>query len=176
MDSIAAWWKALDVPAFIELLAPELENERRRESGAHPRTHATMRCLSSVGAFLEKTTYREPGRIQAVFEHEHGAGRFISFFDESKERAERWTWWFKSLTTAPKSFVPVQMADLLAHARWRRTKQVWHSATPEKLRRSFEQMLGDGRVQLNAESREDCIKRVEQVRDILARYPDGLIP
>lgn len=166
---------SLDVPAFNEILAPELAKVHRVQSEAHPRTHVIMSSLAAIGAFLEKATYREKERIQAIFEHEAGAGRFMDFFDESKKRNERWTWWFKSFTTAPKSFVPLQMGDLLAHEAWRRTKEVW-SPKPRAIRKSFERMLSDGSIQLNAHDRNHCIKNAVAVRNLLARYPNGLAP
>jgi hypothetical protein len=167
---------SLDGQSFSSILAPELAKEVRTHSAANARTYAIMKCLAGVARFLGATTYREPGNIQAIFEHEQGAGKFLAFFEESRTRKERWTYWFKSFTTAGKSFIPVQMGDLLAHEAWRRTKQAWYSATPERLRRSFETMLGDGRIQLDVLGREECLRSASQVRDLLARFPDGLVP
>jgi hypothetical protein len=165
---------SLDAAAFRETLAPELAKEKRTHTSGDPKTFAIMNCLAVVGRFLFKAR-EEKDKIQAIFEHEHGAGRFIDFFHESKSRSEQFTYFFKSFTTAPKSFVPLQMADLLAHETWRRTKEVW-SANPRPLRKSFERMIADGQIQLDAMDRADCIRNAMAVRDLVARYPDGLIP
>lgn len=167
---------SLDGPAFNAILAPVMAQERRSYTAAHARTFAIFKSLSAASRFLGGTQYRDPDRIQAIFEEENGAGKFLNFFAESKRRDERWTYWFKSFTTAPKAFAPVQMGDLLAHETWRRTKQVWYSGEPERLRKSFDNMLGDGRIQLDAMDRTYCIKEAERVRAILARFPDGLMP
>lgn len=166
---------SLDVPSFNEILAPELAKAQRKHPQGHPRTQAVMSSLASIGSFLEKAGYRENGQIQVVFEQEQGAGRFGAFFDDSRERKERWTYFFKSFTTAPKSFVPLQMADLLAHETWRRTKQVTSNPS-SPLRKSFERMLGDGKVSLLNHDRDHCVRNAAIIRDVTSRYPDGLIP
>lgn len=167
---------SLDVVPFTELLAPELAKVKRKHRQGHPRTQAIMSCIASVGTWLnEKAGYHVNGGIQVVFEHEHGAGKFVDFFNESRARKERWTYAFQSFTTAPKAFVPLQMADLLAHETWRRTKHV-RSNPDSPLRKSFERMLGDGRISLLQHDRDHCIKNATMIRDVLARYPDGLIP
>lgn len=63
-----------DVPAFNGVLAPELAREQRIHPSSDPRTWVIMRSLASAGGFLEQTTYRDRESIQAVFEHEKGAG------------------------------------------------------------------------------------------------------
>lgn len=167
---------SLDVPAFNELLAPELKRAQRKHSEGHPRTQAIMSCLASIGDFLyEQTSYREKGQIQVVFEHEQGAGRFVDFFVESLERTETWTYFFRSFATAPKALVPLQMADLLAHETWRRTKQ-FDADSSAPLRKSFERMLGDGKISLRKHDREHCLKNAALVRKLLDRYPNGLFP
>jgi hypothetical protein len=166
---------SLDGPAFTTILAPIMAQEQRAHTSAHPRTFTIFKTLAAVARFLMKAKYRDADRIQAVFEDEKGAGKFLDFFAESKKREERWTHWFKSFSVAPKSFEPVQMGDLLAHETWRRTKQVWYSETPERLRKSFEAMLGDGRIQLDAMDRENCVKEAERASGLLARFPNGLI-
>jgi len=167
---------SLDVPAFNEILAPELAKAHRKHRQGHPRTQAIMSSLASIQDFFEqKTRYREDGRIQVIFELEHGAGKFVDFFDESRERKERWTFFFKSFTTASKSFFPLQMADLLAHETWRRTKQVLADPTTP-LRKSFERMLGDGTISLRHHDRTHCESNAKSIRDLVSRYPDGLIP
>jgi hypothetical protein len=166
---------SLDVPPFNEILAPELAKAERKHLQRHPRTQAIMSSLASIGAFFEKSGYRENGQIQVIFEHEHGAGKFGDFFNESRDRNERWTYFFQSFTTAPKSLVPLQMADLLAHETWRRTKQV-RSDPSAPLRKSFERMLGDGKVSLLHHDRDHCAKNATMIRDLLSRYPNGLVP
>jgi hypothetical protein len=165
---------SLDGAAFKEFLAPELAKEKRQHSGADPKTLSIMNCLAVVGRFLAKAR-EEKDKIQVIFEHEHGAGRFVDFFDEAKSRREQFTYCFKTFTTAPKSFPPLQMADLLAHETWRRTKEIW-SPSPRPLRKSFERMIADGQIQLDAMDRESCIKNAMAARDLMTRYPDGLIP
>lgn len=167
---------SLDVPAFNEILAPELAKAERKHRHGHPRTQAIMSCLATIrDFFIERTHYREKGLIQVIFENEQGAGKFVEFFKESLERNERWTYFFQSFTTAPKSFVPLQMADLLAHETWRRTKQIRDDpAAP--LRKSFERMLGDGRISLRHHDRGHCVENAAIVRDRLTRYPNGLAP
>jgi hypothetical protein len=166
---------ALDAPAFVQILAPEYANEKRKCRIADPKTHAIMTCLGLLDDFFIERRYNVPASVQAIFEHESGAGKFIDFFNESKARRERWTFWLKSFTVAPKSFVPLLMADLLAHETWRRIKDVW-SPSPRPIRKSFERMIGDGRIQFRYHDRPNLIKCAETVRDILSRYPDGLVP
>lgn len=166
---------SLDLAAFTTILAPELARTVRQYPEGEPRTYAIMSALTAVGNFLEKSHYQDQASIQAIFEREKGAGKFVTFFDESKERRERFTYWFKSFTVVGKEFLPVQMGDLLAHEAWRRTKQVWADETAAP-RKSFQAMLGDGRVVLNVLDREHCERNAIQVRDILDRFPDGLVP
>jgi hypothetical protein len=167
---------SLDVPPFNEVLAPELAKAERKHRQGHPRTQAIMSCLASIeDFFIQKTGYRESGRIQVIFEEEHGAGKFVDFFNESRERKERWTFFFQSFTTAPKSLVAVQMADLLAHETWRRTNHL-RTDPNARLRKSFERMLGDGTISLRHHDREHCVKNATIIRDLLTRYPNGLVP
>lgn len=167
---------SLDVPAFAEVLAPEMAKALRQHREGNPRTHAIMSCLASItDFFVGHTRNREKGQIQVVFEQEHGAGKFADFFNESRDRGERWTHFFRSFATASKAHLPLQMADLLAHETWRRTRHVANDpATP--LRKSFERMLGDGQISLKMLDRAYCAKNATIVRDLLARYPDGLVP
>jgi hypothetical protein len=167
---------SLDVPAFVEILAPELARAVRKHRQGHPRTQAIMSCLASIeDFFIQRTTYREKGRIDVIFENEHGDGKFVDFFDESLARRERWTYFFRSFVTRAKSFIPLQMADLLAHETWRRTKHV-HSNPDAPLRKSFERMVGNGQISLRKHDRDHCVSNAVTIRDLLNRYPDGLIP
>lgn len=166
---------ALEGKSFREILAPELQRTGRRYHGADPRTWTIMSSLSGVNDFLASTKYRDKGRIQVVFEHEKGAGKFSDYFGESRERDERWTYWFQSFTTAPKSFLPLQMADLLAHEAWRRVHHLLEQK-PRPVRKSFERMLVGDNISVRWHGREKAEENAQQVRDLLTRYPDGLSP
>lgn len=161
---------------FTEILAPLLAKAERKHRQGHPRTQAIMSSLASAGKWLTETAgYRERGSIQVIYEHENGAGKFVDFFNESLARQERWTYCFKSFTTEGKWLVPLQMADLLAHESWRRTKQVRDNPSA-KLRKSFERMIGDGKISLQLHDREVSQKDAAAVTGLLAKYPNGLFP
>lgn len=166
---------AVDAAAFLEIEAPELEKESRQNKATDPRTAAIFGNVVSVNEFLAKAGHDKASNIQVVFEHEQGAGKFLEFFSESKERRERWTYWFHSFTTSGKSIAPLQMADLLAHEGWRRAKEV-ESKNPRALRKSFLRMLGDGKVELRWHGLSHCQTNAANIRAALAQYPDGLMP
>lgn len=167
---------SIDVKSFREILAPLLAKAKRKHRQGHPRTQAIMSSLASTGKWLTETVgYRVKGNIQVIFEDEHGAGKFKSFFDESRERNERWTYCFQSFNTEGKWLVPLQMADLLAHESWRRTKQVKGDPSA-KPRKSFERMLGDGKISLQLHDRDVALRNEAVVNDLLSNYPNGLFP
>lgn len=166
---------AIDCEAFVSILAPEVEKENRKHRSTNPRTQAMMGMLAQVNAFLAKTTYRQQHGVPVTIEHEEGAGRFNNFFNESKERTERWSWWFGEMTTADKGCIPLQIADLLAHETWRRASSV--ATNPDAtVRQSFQRMLEKERIELRFLTRADAVTNAEKVRDVLARYPNGLQP
>lgn len=165
----------LDGAAYAELVAPEAVREDRRHRMTHPRTFAVMSSLAAVGDFLVKTPDRTRGGIRAVFEQEQGAGRFRDFFEESNTRRERWTYWFESFATGPKSLIPLQIADLLAHEAWRRVKEV-QAENPRPIRKSLDRMLVGGRIDVRWHGREHCVDSAKRIREVLVLYPNGLAP
>ncbi len=134
-----------------------------------------MSSLTGVNEFLANSAYREQGAIPAFFEDEQGAGRFVDFFEESRARQERWSYWFKSFATLPKASVSTQIADLLAHEVWRRVKEEL-AENPRPLRESFKRMIAGGRVEVRWLDRPGCERNARYARDLLRRYPDGQIP
>lgn len=166
---------AMDCAAFSSVLAPELKKEKRKYRSTHPRTYSTFSSVARVAQFLEKANHPATERVQIVFEHEQGAGRFSDFFEESRKRRERWTYWFDGFTTADKSLVPLQIADLLAHEAWRRVKAIMADPAA-KLRKSFERMLIHGDIEVGLLDEASCNKNAEMVRDVLVHFPNGLAP
>jgi hypothetical protein len=166
---------SIDVPSFMDLVLPELQKERRKYKVVDERVYVVMANVARVGRFLTDAKYTDNGRIQIMFEEESGGGKYIDFFVESRKRKERWTYFFQSFDLKPKSFPPIQMGDLAAHEGWRRTKQVWNGK-PDKLRKSFQAMIGTGRFELQAHSARDAVINGQRMRELWDKYPDGLIP
>jgi hypothetical protein len=165
----------MDLPAFREILAPELEKEQRIFKSSHERCYAAMGAVAAVNDFLAKTSYRTKQSIPIVFEAEKGAGRFVQFFEESQKRKERWTWWFRSFDTGPKDVVPCQMADLLAHESWRRGSAILQESDRE-IRKSLKRMLQREHIDLRLFNWEHAKLNASLVREGLAKYPNGLMP
>ncbi|MBK8060521.1 MAG: hypothetical protein IPK33_22315 [Gemmatimonadetes bacterium] len=165
----------MDAAAFREVLAPELEREQRQHKASHDRLYASMCALGAADKFLAKTGYRVRHAIPVTFEHEQGAGRFKSFFNESRQRGERWTWWFQSFETAPKETIPCQLADLLAHEAWRRGSGLLQRSD-RAIRKSLQRMLERERLEMRLLTRANAEENARLVRDVLASYPDGLRP
>jgi hypothetical protein len=166
---------SLDVPSFRDLVVPEMLKEERVHQLTNERTYVIMNNIARASAFLEREGYRENGRIQIMFEDEAGAEKYIKFFRESRERGERWTYFYQSFNLGPKAFPPLEMADLAAHEGWRRTKEMW-SHTPRALRKSFEAMIGTGQFELQAHGMREAAINAVQIRDLATMFPDGLIP
>lgn len=166
---------SLDVPSFKAHVLPELKQEGRRNPLTNERTYAIMNNIARVSHYLENAGYRDHGRIQIMFEAEHGAGKYTDFFLESRARNERWTYFYQSFHLGPKAFPPIEMGDLAAHEGWRRTKEVW-STTPRALRRSFATMIGAERFELQAHGPADAAKNAMMIRDLRGMFPDGIIP
>lgn len=166
---------AIDAPSFRNILAPTFEREPRKYKASHPKTFIAMMGLREVSNFLERLVGLGTGSIQVIFESEQGAGKFVDFFNESRERGEPWVRWFASFTTAPKSFLPLQIADLLAHEGWRREKEN-RSLSPRRYRKSFLRMIGGGKVMLRSYDEASLKRNAKTLGDLIARYPDGRVP
>jgi hypothetical protein len=166
---------SLDVPSFKDLMLPELRKERRNRRLTDERTYAIMNNIARVSAFLDRSGYRENGRIQIMFEDEAGSGKYVDFFRDARDRYEQWTYFYQSFNVGPKDFPPIEMGDLAAHEAWRRTKEIW-SPTPRALRKSFIAMVGEGQFELHAHGPREAAINAEQVRDLCSVFPDGLIP
>jgi hypothetical protein len=166
---------ACELEPFRSILAPEMEREERVHKASDPYLYAAMSALTRVSDFLTDAKHAALQHIQIGYELEDRSGRFVDFFKESQKRMESWTKWFHSFTAPPKSFEPVQIADLLAHEAWRRAKEVL-SDKPRDIRKSFKRMLMGGKVELQFMQRADIERNAAVVRDLLARYPKGLVP
>jgi hypothetical protein len=166
------------VSVFTELLQPIFAREKRGVLCTDPQMFAIMRSVAQVSQFLDatQTPAFELGRGQVIFEEEVGvSGAWTNLFVESRQRREAWTKWFATLTTAPKEVVPVQIADLLAHEAWRRLKTALGEES-YPLRKSFERMLVNERIEVQVLTPEDAQKNAAMFNDLIERFPNGLVP
>ena len=71
--------------------------------------------------------------------------------------------------------MPVQIADLLAHEAWRRVSEAYKD-TPRPIRKSFARMLVNERVEVQFLTEEDAKASAIIQRELLSRFPNGLVP
>ncbi|HEY9227149.1 MAG TPA: hypothetical protein VIP11_10910 [Gemmatimonadaceae bacterium] len=112
----------VDNVAFGQDLMHLLDAEDRTHPSNDPRIMSLMRCLVQAANMLDRVRApaQQMGSVLVFVEEEHGFGRYVTSFDESKKRGEKWTRWFRRIAPASKLIAPVQMADLLAYECWRR--------------------------------------------------------
>lgn len=123
-QTMAGFVTGIEVDAFKRLLAPPLKGLK---STPNRQLTSLMMCCTSMLQDASEAVGRLSNKditIAALFEGEDGIGQAIGYDNNLRKLGMSWTERYASVGTSNKSFLPLQGADLLAHASFQHLKGI----------------------------------------------------
>ena len=145
-----------------------------REGTPHDKYTPLMHCLRCCLEWIALLDRPDNEEIAVIMERGKGCGEAVEYLDGLRKDEVSWMESFVTLTTGPKTLLPLQAADLLAHETKRHVQEL-HQPTGREPRKSFERLIAKRHVNIGTAWSKDMAEGIPKIRRALeADDPEGL--